>query len=92
VDLRSLLATNVLLAKRRNIDVLPTPYSPHKITFCSVTLIVAMSCRAAPAAITVDGSSCLRVHDVSYSSEMHQGHQNDRFELDSAQADANIAE
>jgi hypothetical protein len=51
-----------------------------------------MSCRAAPAAITVDGSSCLRVHDVSYSSEMHQGHQNDRFELDSAQADANIAE
>lgn len=43
VDLRSLLATNVLLAKRRNIDVLPTPYSPHSITFCSVTLTVAMS-------------------------------------------------
>jgi len=43
VDLRSLLTTNVLLAKRRNIDVLPTPYSPHKITFCSVTLTVAIS-------------------------------------------------
>lgn len=42
VDFRSLLAIKVLFAKRLNIEVFPTPYSPHKITFCSVTLTVAM--------------------------------------------------
>ena len=42
VDFLSLLAINVLFANRLNIDVFPTPYSPHRITFCSVTLTVAM--------------------------------------------------
>lgn len=45
VELRSLVDTNVLLVNRRNIELLPAPNSPHRINFCSGTLVVAMTNR-----------------------------------------------